>query len=214
MYDPNKSNVAVCLVGRITKYEVNIHSLKKFNNILCEKYNVYYFCSLNTKRDKYHINFEKFIRSLGVKTFLNYEFHNLETLGTMSSYIHMKKMCSMFYNQKRCLDMIIQSAISFDIVFKWRTEIYFDDNIKLKINDIANIRENTIYIPNCNDWGGLNDQIAYGNLNTMKLYSDLYNHLTTYNTVRCHPETLLKYHVTTNKINIERFDFGYYLKRD
>jgi hypothetical protein len=120
----------------------------------------------------------------------------------------------MFYNQKRCLDMIIQSAIPFDIVFKWRTEIYFDDHIKLKINDVANIKENTVYIPNCYDWGGLNDQIAYGNLNTMKLYSDLYNNLVTYNTVRCHPETLLKHHVNTSNINIERFDFGYYLKRD
>ena len=59
MSDPNKPNVAVCLVGRITKYEVNIHSLKKFNKTLTDKYNVYYFCSLNTKRDKYHINFEK-----------------------------------------------------------------------------------------------------------------------------------------------------------
>jgi hypothetical protein len=211
MVDSNKPNIAVCIVGRIRAYEVNIDSFKKFNNILSEKYNVYYFCSLNYKRDKYHIDFEHFIRPYGVRSFFNYEFHNLGTLGKLSSYIHMRRMCSMFYNQKRCLDMIIDSAIKFDIVLKWRSEICFTS--EFKINDVENIKDNTVYVPNCCDWGGLNDQVAYGNLNTMKLYSDLYNNLNIYNTVRCHPETLLKHHVNFCKINIERFQFGYFLKR-
>ena len=56
--------------------------------------------------------------------------------------------------------------MQFDVVMKWRSEIIFNN-----LFNIENILDNTIYIPIGKDWGGINDQVAYGNLNSMTFYS-------------------------------------------
>lgn len=117
----------------------------------------------------------------------------------------------MFYNQDKCIKMIKDTYINFNIVFKWRTEIKFDNMFS-----ILEFKNNTVYIPSEKDYGGLNDQIAYGDLESMIKYSDTYNHLeylTQIRNIYIHPETLLMNNCNEHNLNIIRFDFDYYLQR-
>ena len=202
-----RKNIAVCLVGRILGYHVNKKSFEMFITELQQNFeNVYFFVSLNTSRDQYHIDFEKYLDNLTQhKSLFRYKPFSLGHLEN-TNYAKMKNMTSMFYNQFKCLEMISSHSIKFDIVMKWRTEINFGH--LFQFNDI--LEPLTIYIPSNYDYGGVNDQIAYGNFESMKLYSDLFKYLIDYKNVRTHPETLLKCHLK-KYVSIIRFNFNYKL---
>ena len=207
-------NIAICLIGRILKYEINLDSIIRFTNKLkSQNYNVYYFVSLNAIQDDYHIEFERVMNELNNgNCFFKYEEFKLPS--QLQHCETMYKMCSMFYNQYRCMQMVLGSNINFDIYLKWRTEIRCNIDIEI-VNELDN---NTIYVPIGRDYGGLNDQIAYGNIDSMKKYSDVYNrleYLTKVYHVNIHPETLLMNHIKyqQDKLLIIRFDFDYDLHR-
>ena len=203
------NNIAVCLVGRIRGYENNKSSFESFTSELQKKFdNVYFFVSLNSSRDQYHKDFETYINNLTHrKCQFRYENFNLGHLEN-TTYNTMRNMTSMFYNQFKCMEMIYNHNLHFNIVVKWRTEISFREMFQFE----NTLEKQTVYIPSDFDWGGINDQIAYGDFESMKLYSDLFKHLLDYIHIRAHPETLLQHHL--NKyVKIERFRFPYHLQR-
>jgi hypothetical protein len=74
--------------------------------------------------------------------------------------------------------------------------------------------KNTIYIPTNNDHGGINDQIAFGDHDTMTIYSTIHDRITYYckeEDTPYHPETLTLKNLINNNITIVRFDFPYTL---
>ena len=200
-------NIAICLVGRILGYHVNKNSFEMFITELQQNFeNVYFFVSLNTSRDQYHIDFEEYLNNLTQrKCYFRYEKFGLGKLAK-TNYVNMKNMTSMFYNQFKCFEMIFNHNLHFDIIVKWRTEINFSNMFTFN----ETLEQRTVYIPNDFDWGGVNDQIAYGDFESMKLYSDLFKHLLDYQHIQTHPETLLRHHLTKYVTTI-RFNFPYRL---
>lgn len=65
------------------------------------------------------------------------------------------------------------------------------------------------------DYGGINDQIAWGDYEAMKQYSELHLKLGEYYNAGCvfHPETLLKYHLNQIGLIPQRPQFNYRLNR-
>ena len=118
-----------------------------------------------------------------------------------------------FYHNKKNIENIIRYEttynIRFDKIVKFRLDLKHYGDINL-----TPPKENTVYIPNCYDYCGVNDQIAFGDSNTMRRYCLLVNFVFEYcnqNNVIYNPEILLKYHLEERKINIERFNFVYEL---
>jgi hypothetical protein len=71
-----------------------------------------------------------------------------------------------------------------------------------------------VWVPDGYDYGGLNDQIAFGRPEAMRVWSDLFLYLPYYAnqfSVLYHPETLRKFHATYHGIEVRRFRFSYRL---
>lgn len=88
----------------------------------------------------------------------------------------------------------------YNVVAICRTDIEFSGKINMVV------QPGKIYIPSGCDYGGVNDQFAYGDYDAMKVYCSLYDHYRTYfnEGLIFHPETYLKRHLLANGIEIVR----------
>ena len=77
---------------------------------------------------------------------------------------HMQFKYLAFYKLYNLLEShVLNKSIQYDIVISLRIDCIFINNFVFnKFND------NTIYIPINSDYGGINDQIAYGKIDVMK----------------------------------------------
>jgi len=202
-----KRNLAVYFSGRILDYEINKPYFELFKKHFETKFNIDFFCSINSEVDNYH---QEFITYFNISPYrCNFETYKLPENKLEKNYLN---MFSMFYNNKKCVELIERSTKKYDVVLRYRTEVRFHN--LFEIPEI--LQQNTIYIPGNFDWGGINDQIAYGNLESMKKYTELYDNMIGYNknnNVRYHPETMLLHHLKTIKIHIVRFIFHYRLMK-
>jgi hypothetical protein len=134
---------------------------------------------------------------------------------------------SMFYHNKRCFDLIEKYYQKFDIIIRFRADIHSPE-----VLPILNIKPNTIYIPKGQDpfEGTINDQVAYGDFNSIKIYCEVVNNIIAFcncnkpqliksfnsiinkNTL-FHPETLMKKQLDVCRLNIIRFDYTYNLDK-
>jgi hypothetical protein len=102
----------------------------------------------------------------------------------------------------------------YDIVISYRTDITLNQDIDFNWFNILN--DNTVYVPEGEDyWNGLNDQLAFGSYESMKIYLSLYNELKTELLDKgCifHPETILKNYMYLKNINVIRIPLKYKLR--
>jgi hypothetical protein len=105
---------------------------------------------------------------------------------------------SMHYNRKRAFDMIQDKP---NRVISTRFDMYINDNIHI----CDPCEDKTIYVPAGEDHGGLNDRLAYGNYESMKIYCHLYDYIHTLSHPELHPETILKEYVDITGLNVVRF---------
>lgn len=92
----------------------------------------------------------------------------------------------------------------YDIYCRIRTDIKFNGKLHFHEYDCSG---NTIYIPDGNDYGGVNDQFAFGNYEVMKTYYSVYVncHELWNDGVEWHSEGMQLSNLQRNKINISRF---------
>lgn len=202
--------IAIFFSGRIKGYEHTFPHLKS----IIDKYNPVFFTSLNQESENEYT--KTFCEKFNIKTDqINYEKTILpDSLKDVNSGSHVLNTYSMFYHNYKafCLIEKYQTShnIHFDVVVKYRAEINSSD--VLKFNETENDK---LYIPNGLDYGGTNDQIAYGNFDVMKKYCELGNgnveklHLE--KKTRYHPETLLCHHIKSSNLSLIRPTFSYQL---
>ena len=119
---------------------------------------------------------------------------------------------SMHYHNKRAFDILTQIVPDVDIVIKYRSDVQTTNNFP--IPEASTIEPNTIYVPEINHYNGINDQIAYGDRESMRQYCSLYDHIEKYVTeqrITFHPETLLCHHLKQLNIPVKTFRFHYNL---
>jgi hypothetical protein len=214
----DKLNVAIYYSGRVehtkAKYDENKTHLLDLDKV----YNVTHFASLNKSANK-----EDFIDTFKKDFNIKLDQINIEEtvlpseLNKSSMRVEGKlnNMYSMFFHNMKCFQLIDNYQknhnITFDIVVKYRADIKSTEPLQFPLQ----IKANTIYIPNSADYGGINDQIAYGNFNSMKEYSNcclqFYELAKKIN--RFHPESLLLAHLKQSKLDIERIKFKYKLHK-
>lgn len=204
--------IAIYFSGRVYSYntlQLNelIHSLELQTG---KQIDLFASCGTHIK------SFNSFIDILPVKahSFIDVEIPDyIYTLNTYGKTT--RPTCyNMYYHNLNAFNLIETYMnthnIVYDIIIKYRADITVtNDTIK-----IDKCMDNTIYIPEGSDWdGGINDQIAYGNFNSMKKYSNLVNNIKQLctNGIAFHPETLLRAHLLDQKLTVRRFPFKYVL---
>jgi len=117
-----------------------------------------------------------------------------------------------------------ENNFKYDCVVRYRTDIVFTDPLVLP----EKVEKNTAYLSDIltYDYGGYNDQIAFGDSKTMDSYStvfkklyeiaDYYNlgqhdFINRFGGKGLHPESALKYTLLRTKIKIERYPIKYEL---
>jgi len=125
-------------------------------------------------------------------------------------------MC-MFLSRQNVLqlldDYVQKSHIKYDLVISSRTDLWFKTPIPFQQFIGRDGRD--IHVPEGSNWGGLNDQCAFGNLEEMRIYLSLYNEIVPLleSGVDLHPESLLKAYLDRKQITVRRFSTVYEIKR-
>lgn len=209
----NPTRLAIFFSGRIKAYEKNINFKNNIINF-CKENNVIvdFYCSVNLSEiDDYH---KQFIETFNILP-NRYHFEKFsypENLINIPSYSWPIRynFTSMFYNTKKCLEMISASGIKYDIVMKYRTEVQNECFSKFFFK---NPKNNSIYIPRDYGYLGYNDQLAFGNLESMIKYSNIYDNLYKKEYQYKCPEEILANYLINNKINVFFLDFKYDLDK-
>ena len=211
--------VAVLFSGRIKGYTHAQPSLEA----LQKKYDATFFVSLNKEQrseyiDKFcttfniggdQITIQKAISPDWLRSFdVDYDGG-----GEGKDSIRVDWMYSMVENIHSAFNLIApyeeKYNVKFDCIVFYRADIDSQETMAISMP-----QENTVHIPEGADNYGINNQVAYGNYDTMKKYSELVNNLQKLcgeQKIRYHPETLLKHHLENEGLNIVRFPFNYYL---
>jgi hypothetical protein len=125
-------------------------------------------------------------------------------------------MWLMFYhlnNGVRLIDEYCkQTGIVYDIVLYLRADMHFLTKVPF-----VKPAEEEIYIPSLPDWTGINDQMAYGTLGTMKKYAATFDWLDKYykeDGVIYHPEHMTLHNIRIHGLQVIRFPMEGYLDSD
>jgi len=113
---------------------------------------------------------------------------------------------SMHYKNKVGYNVIKNSGIKYDVIIKYRTELFLDRAFTKE--DLIVATFNYLVIPDAPDYRGLNDWVAIASPKIMATYCSMFDHL---HEITCtikmwHPETMLAYYINKNKILVNRID--------
>lgn len=205
--------------GRISTYHKRLDYLKKIQEIN----NADFFCSINGEMDAYHEYFIKYfdVKSFYIKPYIVDMNHpsikNLKKRERIGVGHCIENASSMFYNRKICQKLISEyekkNGFEYDIICCFRTDVISNEDFKVS----NEINENEVYVPLGQDWGGLNDQIAYGKHNAMEHYSKAYDFVLDYGylaTEDRNPEYFLMKTLEHYEIAVKRFKYEYVLDPD
>ena len=129
--------------------------------------------------------------------------------NVLKHFINKKRVYNLF---KKYLEI---SNTQYDVILSIRIDIKLSSKFVFQYP-----KNNTIYIPEGQDWsGGINDQIAYGNLDVMKKYFHIIHNCNfilknNLSNIGFHPENLTLANIKLFKLNIERFKLQYNIVRD
>jgi hypothetical protein len=207
--------IAVLIYGRLNK------CAEHYNNILNSigNHDIDFFLSSDNSSENLLNEFIHLYKPICYTNEIinhNYNINNYPNRRPEMIYEVCEKMIRHFINKSRVfllLENYINTGIHYDCVVSLRIDCVFQNNFVFD-----NLEDNTIYIPNCYDYvhNGINDQIAYGKINTMKKYNSIINnmiYLLDNNLSIFHPESLNYSNIQYNKLTIERVNILYYLEK-
>jgi len=212
--------VALCLSGQIRTFKECYPNIKR--NIL-DHYNPVVFISTEDGNE-YHGSFGKGVNSHSIEEIK--ELLKPAVINIVNDNTHIKvdngkldsnrvESCNV---DRFAKDLSHRSIVSkscqaynenFDIVIRARLDLDIRSILPIVI-------QNGISIPTGQDWlDGINDQLAWGDPESMFWYMDLINHVLVYvdQGLRTHPEQMLRHHLATKSININRVPVDYGIKR-
>ena len=203
--------VAVLLYGRINKYRDTYESfLRVFN-----AHDVDIFYSCDAGEETLVSDFKELYKPVAVcNDKIEYSVDFRQFLDEIPD-THIHNMTLHYINKMRVFQLL-QSHIKemnthYDIIFSTRLDIIYKGTINFSIPE-----HDTIHVPEGYDFYGLNDQIAYGNLEVMSVYMNIFNNaliILQAGKSFLHPETLNMNNMKYNGIMVERFPLDYYITR-
>jgi hypothetical protein len=207
--------VAILFSGRINN---NIDKYNNYINKLVQNNSVDLFvCHSKTDRKDIITDFIELYKPKKI-------IENNETFIDLTDYprvygTRIYNVLYMFENRltlfKTFNDYVIENNVDYDIIISTRADIWLYNTIDF--GSLKNFVDNEMLcIPNTKlDSGGINDQMAIGNYNTISIYLQLYTSFFDIlkSGVILHPETILANYLNSIKQNIMRFEIDYEIKR-
>lgn len=208
-----QKKIAVLVYGRLNK------CMEHYDNIIetiGKQYDVDFFLSSDNSDE---ILLNNFIKKYNPKEFINdaisHNF-NFQLYSGLTPDTNTENMSRHFINKNRVFNLlenyILNTQKHYDIVLSLRIDVKFNNSSF----NFENVDDNTIYIPNNEDYGGINDQLAYGKFDVMKKYMNIIlncNYLLNNSLSRPHPESLTLANICYNRLNIKRFELNYCLDK-
>jgi hypothetical protein len=201
--------IAILFSGRIYKYKENYENIMK---CIGQGHDVDFFLSSSPELNEDIEDFRKLYNPVSI-------IHEPIIYNDITGYkkwdsVNGHNVMCMYINRKRVVNAlklhIFDTGIVYDWVISTRLDTYND-----ALMDYSQFnRPNTLYIPEGYDWGGMNDQMAIGKIDTMDLYMSLADdiYVLMKEVIPYGPETLLStYLAKYAEFSIERFAFPYRL---
>lgn len=205
--------IAVLIYGRLDNFVEHHDNI--LNSIGSENSVDFFLSSDNSPNIDRFVELYKPIMYINNKIEHNFNFSKYDE--KIAGETSLSNMTCHFINKYRvfCLleHYIKVQDVKYDVILSLRIDLNIEDKF-----DFRDIEENTIYIPLGEDHrGGLNDQLAYGNLDVMKKYSCIIFNATRLLEERLsilHPESLVKANIVSNNINVKRFQLRYNINKN
>jgi hypothetical protein len=203
------SKIAVLIYGRLNKcaehYENTVETIGKENHID-------FFASSDNSPQELLDHFKRIYNPVA---YIN---DPITYTCDFSKYkkwpeVNINNMTRHFINKNRVFSLLEESHKQYDIVISLRIDLIFSSKF-----NFSSIEENTVYIPEGCDYhpNCVNDQIAYGRTDVMKLYHSIYPNaieLLQKGLSCAHPESLNYANLKYNKVRIHRFPMKYTIER-
>jgi len=198
--------IAVLVYGRLARcvehYENTIQSIGT-------EHAVDFFASSDNSE-----NIDEFVKTYKPVSYTNDRIEYTCDMGKypMPHLVWIDNMTRHFINKSRVLALLEKHDAKYDVVISLRIDCVF--NNKFNFDDI---KENTIYIPDGGNWcGGINDQIAYGKMEVMKMYNSIFPNalvLLDKGLSVAHPENLTLANIRYHNLEIARVPLSYSIQR-
>jgi hypothetical protein len=206
--------VALLFGGRIKAWQKCYPSFKK--HILDSNIGYTFDSFLCHNADNPLPGIERFIELYNVKGFENISID----ISELSAKIPVDKTIAgrhmsfiMYFCWHRAFQLMKESGVEYDIIIYLRADAVFKQSLVL--SKTKKILENTLYIPKREDWGGLTDQFALGDMKAMEHYTNIiHNVLPIYEKTRqlFHTEHYVLLH--NESLKIWRFAMDFQLHPD
>jgi len=213
--------IAILFSGRIRRYR------KHYTNFLAtivQDHEADFFLSHSPVLDE---DLEDFARIYKPKI-INNEPIQLSTDYSgliMHPLTNMNNFLSMWYNRKRVFEDFDKYAKStqthYDVVLSLRVDSEQEEMLMIEEimrdymrTEAKESTANTVFIPTDHDWDGINDQMAFGDHESMRTYMYLNDDIWPLMREQPHfgPETILAEYLFKKNMNVWRFPFQYKLQ--
>lgn len=206
--------IAILVYGRLNKCVEHYDNLIKH---VGNEHSIDFFMSSDNSNEEQLLDF---IRIYNPVSYINDKIEydcDFKKYNGLRGETNIHNMTCHFINKGRVFTLlekyVNETNIEYDIIISLRIDLIFYTPFIFN-----NIEENTIYIPEGYDHieNAINDQIAYGNINVMKKYMNIFlNSIYLLNMQQCipHPEKLTLSNIIFNKLNIFRFYLSYAIER-
>lgn len=206
--------IAVLIYGRLNKCAEHYSNII---NSIGREHTLHFFASSDNSPEE---QMQTFINVYNPVSYINDKINytcNIQKYPRIREETNIHNMICHFINKGRvyeALEKYIQlTNAHYDIVISLRVDLVFNNNFIF-----SEIVDDTIYVPNCCDYvdNGLNDQIAYGTISSMKKYMNIFHNIIVildngYSIP--HPESLTFANAQFNNLKVCRFELSYYIER-
>ena len=209
--------IAILFSGRIQRYKEHYHNILF---AIGQDHEVDFFLSHSPECIE---PLDDFIELYKPKTANNNPIHYLDaTQYKCHPESNSHNMMCMWVNRKRVFEdmrlYMVLNNIWYDLVISTRLDLWCYQLLDYTtLLDPTKMTHKDIFVPEGQDWGGLNDQMAIGNFYAMEQYMTLYDHMKdiiervmitngTYG-----PEPVLSTHVEMVGLKVHRFPLEYRL---
>lgn len=201
---------AVLFTGRVKTWEEQLTYLQsmKVSIEASTGLPVDFFCSAGCYKE----SFDGFVAALDVKAseYTTYEIDPViltyPVLGPGTKHYNYTSMLFHMKNAHRIMEeYATANGIEYKVVVRWRADLICHTPFKIAWP----IPLNTIFVPQCDDNGGINDRCAYGEGVAMKKYTHLYDYIHEFaKDLPMHAETYLLRHIRTQGLQTQRYELS------
>lgn len=207
--------IAVLVYGRLNK------CAEHYNNIIDsigKEHNIDFFCSSDNSSEEL---LKDFIRLYKPISYIN---DKIDYTLDLSRYpkrheTNVDSMIRHFINKNRVFTLLEKyiennKNIEYDIIISLRVDLLFQNKFNFNISNIKD--SNSIFIPYINNYFGVNDQLAYGNYNTMNKYMNIINncvYLIENYSILVNPEIITKKNIEFYELQVNNFDISYIIDK-